>query len=83
MLLPEQSPDDGDVFDYYIERDRGQRAADARGEPQHAEPVQRERFDDAEDVHVDVDGTDESTREVDDGRAGDRAQGGEDDVGRR
>lgn len=81
MLFAEKSPNDGDVLDANVYRDRTQRTDDAEREAQQAEAVEREGLDDAEHVHVDVDSTDEGAEEVHEGRAGDGADGGEHDVG--
>lgn len=81
MLFAKQSPNDGDVLDANVYRDSAERADDTEREAQQAEAVEREGLDDAEHVHVDVDGADEGAEEVHEGRAGDGADGGEHDVG--
>lgn len=76
MLVTKQAPDDRDVLYQDVDGDRAQRAQYAQREPNHAEPIERERFDDAEHVHVDVDGADEGTYEVDQGRTRDGTEAG-------
>lgn len=64
VFLPDHAPYDGDIFDYDIERDGQEGAANAQDEPEQAKPVHRKWLDDTEHVHVDVDGANESAKEV-------------------
>lgn len=80
VLLPDETPDNGNVFDDNIDRDRAQCSQDAREELNHSETVQGERFYHPENVHVDVETCDESAQKVHHVRTGNRVQSGENHV---
>lgn len=81
VLVSKQAPNDGDIFNKHIDRDGTQGAQDTQRELDHTKPVQWERLDHAEHVHVDVDGAYESADEVHERRTRDGTQAGQDDIG--
>lgn len=82
MLLANEPPDDGHVFDYDIDRNGAQGPENTSEKFHHTESVQRKRFDDAENVHVDVEPGNEGAQKVHHIRARNGIEPGEDHIGR-
>lgn len=81
VLLPEHPPDHRHVLYDHIERHHTHRPDQTKHEPEHPEPVYRERLDHPEHVHVNINRGNERTQEVHHGRTRYRTQPCEHHVG--
>jgi len=84
MLPTEHAPNDGDILDDYVERncaDGEYRVENQR--PRSVSISAAERFDDAENQHVQIDGADQGDQKIEQPMAGQRSHGGQHHVARR
>lgn len=64
VLLADDTPDDCDVFDDYVEGHRQKGPENAQEETEKSEAINGERLDYSEDVHVNVNGSYEGADEI-------------------
>lgn len=82
MLLANEPPDNGHVFNDYIDRNGAQGPENTSEKFHHTKTVQRKRFDHSENVHVDVEPGNEGAQKVHHVRTRNRIQTGEDHIRR-
>lgn len=83
MLIADQATHDGDILHQEVEGHGDEGASDAKAHPEPAEAVDAERLNDAEDIHVEIDASDECGDDIhgeghghgEDGAQDDRGQG--------